>query len=162
MASITLGGNPADTNGSLPKVGSIAPNFTLTASDLTSKSLSDLGGVKKILNIFPSVGTGVCSASARKFNEEASNLKNNIVFFQWEIDGTDGTTLALSAEGQSTATLRYGSWASRADDVVRTVTLPYVLDPAADGRSVADSEYYTIQLSFDEVSADSVVIAEIR
>lgn len=77
MASITLGGNPADTNGSLPKVGSIAPNFTLTASDLTSKSLSDYGGVKKILNIFPSVGTGVCSASARKFNEEASNLKNS-------------------------------------------------------------------------------------
>jgi thiol peroxidase len=76
MASITLGGNPADTNGSLPEVGSIAPNFTLTASDLTSKSLSDYGGVKKILNIFPSVGTGVCSASARKFNEEASNLKN--------------------------------------------------------------------------------------
>jgi len=79
MASITLGGNPADTNGDLPKVGSIAPNFTLTASDLTSKSLSDYGDVKKILNIFPSVGTGVCSASARKFNEEASNLKNTKV-----------------------------------------------------------------------------------
>jgi len=79
MASITLGGNPADTNGTLPKVGSIAPNFTLTASDLTSKSLSDYGSVKKILNIFPSVGTGVCAASARKFNEEASNLKNTKV-----------------------------------------------------------------------------------
>lgn len=76
MASITLGGNPADTNGNLPKTGSLAPNFTLTASDLTSKSLIDYGGVKKILNIFPSVGTGVCSASVRKFNEEASKLKN--------------------------------------------------------------------------------------
>jgi len=79
MASITLGGNPADTNGTLPEIGSIAPNFTLTASDLTSKSLSDYGGVKKILNIFPSVGTGVCSASVRKFNEAASNLENTKV-----------------------------------------------------------------------------------
>jgi thiol peroxidase len=79
MASITLGGNPADTNGTLPKVGSIAPNFTLTASDLTSKSLSDYGSVKKILNIFPSVGTGVCAAGARKFNEAAANLKNTKV-----------------------------------------------------------------------------------
>jgi thiol peroxidase len=76
MASITLGGNPADTSGTLPKIGSIAPNFTLTATDLTSKSLSDYGGVKKILNIFPSVGTGVCSASVRKFNEAASKLEN--------------------------------------------------------------------------------------
>ena len=79
MASITLGGNPADTNGSLPKVGSISPNFTLTASDLSSKSLSDYSGVKKILNIFPSIATGVCAASARKFNTEAANLQNTKV-----------------------------------------------------------------------------------
>lgn len=80
MASITLGGNPAETSGTLPGVGSKAPNFTLTASDLTSKSLSDYGGLRKILNIFPSVGTGVCATSARKFNEEAANLENTKVF----------------------------------------------------------------------------------
>jgi thioredoxin-dependent peroxiredoxin len=79
MASITLGGNLVNTNGDIPSIGSIAPNFTLTATDLTSKSLSDYGGVRKILNIFPSVGTGVCSASVRKFNEEASKLNNTKV-----------------------------------------------------------------------------------
>jgi thiol peroxidase len=79
MASITLGGNPADTNGSIPKVGSIAPNFNLTASDLSSKSLSDYGSLKKILNIFPSIATGVCAASARTFNTEAANLQNTKV-----------------------------------------------------------------------------------
>ena len=80
MASITLGGNPAETNGTLPSVGSTAPNFTLTATDMASKSLSDFGTVRKVLNIFPSIQTGVCATSARKFNEEASKLKNtNII-----------------------------------------------------------------------------------
>ncbi|MEM7087798.1 MAG: thiol peroxidase [Bacteroidota bacterium] len=79
MASITLGGNPAETNGNLPALGSTAANFTLTATDLSPKSLSDYDGMRKILNIFPSVDTGVCSASARKFNEEASHLNNTKV-----------------------------------------------------------------------------------
>ena len=79
MASITLGGNPAATNGELPAVGSQAPNFTLTANDLSSKSLADYSGSRKILNVFPSVDTGVCAASARKFNEEAASLENTKV-----------------------------------------------------------------------------------
>ena len=73
MASITLGGNPAETNGSIPSLNTTAANFTLTAVDLSSKSLNDYDGFRKILNIFPSVDTGVCAASARKFNEEASS-----------------------------------------------------------------------------------------
>ena len=76
MASITLGGNPAETIGNLPSNGSTAPSFTLTATDLSSKSLSDYDGMRKILNIFPSVDTGICAASARRFNEEASKLEN--------------------------------------------------------------------------------------
>ncbi|MFT5238627.1 MAG: thiol peroxidase [Flavobacteriaceae bacterium] len=76
MALITIGGNPAETNGILPSVGSTAPDFTLTATDLSSKSLNDFGTMRKVLNIFPSIQTGVCATSARKFNEEASNLKN--------------------------------------------------------------------------------------
>ena len=79
MASITLGGNPAETNGNLPAIGTSAANFTLTATDMSSKSLSDYDGMRKILNIFPSVDTGVCAASARKFNEEASSLNNTKV-----------------------------------------------------------------------------------
>lgn len=79
MASITLGGNPAETIGSLPGVGTTAPDFTLTTSELASKSLGDYGATRKILNIFPSVDTGVCSASARRFNEEASKLENTSV-----------------------------------------------------------------------------------
>ncbi|MEZ4795232.1 MAG: thiol peroxidase [Flavobacteriaceae bacterium] len=76
MAKITLGGNPAETYGSLPKVGSKAPAFTLTGVDLKDKTLEDFGDHKKILNIFPSVNTGVCATSVRKFNEKAAKLKN--------------------------------------------------------------------------------------
>ena len=79
MAKITLGGNPAETIGDLPSLGSIAPNFSLTTTQLSSKSLIDYHGKRKVLNIFPSVDTGVCAASSRKFNEEASKLKNTVV-----------------------------------------------------------------------------------
>lgn len=79
MAKITLGGNPAETLGTLPKVGDKAPNFKLTANDMSQKSLADYQGHRKILNIFPSVDTGVCSASARKFNQEAASLSNTKV-----------------------------------------------------------------------------------
>ena len=80
MAHITLGGTPTETSGDLPKQDSKLSNFSLTASDLSTKQLSDYDGYKKVLNIFPSVDTGVCATSARKFNEEASKLNNTKVF----------------------------------------------------------------------------------
>ncbi|RMA58810.1 thiol peroxidase [Ulvibacter antarcticus] len=76
MAAITLGGNPANTLGTLLSKGSTASDFKLTTTDMASKSLSDYSGQRKILNIFPSVDTGICAASARKFNAEASKLNN--------------------------------------------------------------------------------------
>jgi thioredoxin-dependent peroxiredoxin len=79
MASLTLGGNPIHTNGELPKVGSKAINFSLIKNDLSVANLSDFAGSKLVLNIFPSVDTGTCAASVRKFNESASSLVNTKV-----------------------------------------------------------------------------------
>lgn len=79
MATVTLKGNPIKTSGELPKVGAKAPDFTLTATDLSSKSLSDFAGSKLVLNIFPSVDTGTCAQSVRQFNQEASELENTKV-----------------------------------------------------------------------------------
>lgn len=79
MATVTLKGNPIKTSGELPKIGTKAPNFTLTATDLSSKSLSDFAGSKVVLNIFPSVDTGTCAQSVRQFNKEASELENTKV-----------------------------------------------------------------------------------
>ncbi len=75
MSKITLGGNPIHTNGSLPEKGSKTPSFNLTNIGLEQVALESIKG-RKILNIFPSVETGVCSASVRKFNEKATQLDN--------------------------------------------------------------------------------------
>ncbi|MEP6844923.1 MAG: thiol peroxidase [Panacibacter sp.] len=77
--TITLGGKPIHTVGKLPAVGTQVKDFTLTAVDLTEKTLSDFKGKYVIMNIFPSVNTGVCSKSVRKFNEEAAGLNNTVV-----------------------------------------------------------------------------------
>lgn len=79
MARITLKGNPINTSGTLPTIGSKAPDFNLTAANLADVSLKDYAGKKVVLNIFPSIDTGVCATSVRKFNAEAANLANTVV-----------------------------------------------------------------------------------
>jgi thiol peroxidase len=79
MASITLGGNPINTSGELPKVGANAPEFQLVKTDLSTVSLTDFAGSKLVLNIFPSIDTGTCAASVRHFNQDASALDNTKV-----------------------------------------------------------------------------------
>ncbi len=79
MATITLKGNPVHTAGQLPSVGTVAPDFKLVRNNLSEVSLSDFSGKNKILNIFPSVDTGTCATSVRKFNQEAASLKSTVV-----------------------------------------------------------------------------------
>jgi thioredoxin-dependent peroxiredoxin len=79
MANVTLGGTPVETNGSLPSVGSKAPDFKLTDTELKEKTNSDFSGSRLVLNIFPSVDTGTCAQSIRTFNEKASALDNTKV-----------------------------------------------------------------------------------
>lgn len=80
MATVTFKKDiTVNTSGQLPAVGSAAPDFTLVKNDLSEVSLKDLKGKTVILNIFPSIDTGVCAASVRKFNKEAAALSNTIV-----------------------------------------------------------------------------------
>ena len=79
MAHITLGDTPVTTTGDLPAVGTTAPNFKVTKTDLTDTTLGDYRGKNIVLNIFPSIGTSVCSASVRKFNELAAGKDNTVV-----------------------------------------------------------------------------------
>ncbi|OCB70179.1 thiol peroxidase [Flavobacterium crassostreae] len=79
MAAITLGGNPINTTGELPKVGTKLTDFELIQNDLSVASLSTFAGKNLILNIFPSVDTGTCAASVRKFNETAAKLDQTAV-----------------------------------------------------------------------------------
>jgi len=79
MATTHLKGNPVQTNGELPTVGSTAPDFRLVAGDLSEKTLADFAGRRKLLNIVPSLDTAVCAASARHFNQDAANLPDTVV-----------------------------------------------------------------------------------
>ena len=76
MAKITLGGTDTNTIGNLPAVGSDAPDFMLVSKDMSEKTLASYHGQKVVLNIYPSIDTGVCAASTKKFNEEADKLEN--------------------------------------------------------------------------------------
>lgn len=79
MANITLKGNEIHTIGNLPEVGLSLKDLALVNDKLEVKTLEDYNGKRKIFNIFPSIDTGICAASARKFNEEAGNLENTVV-----------------------------------------------------------------------------------
>ncbi len=79
MATVTLKGTPAKTSGELPSKGNHAPQFTLVKSDLSEVSLSDFKGKKVILNIFPSIDTGICAMSVRKFNEKVASMDDTVV-----------------------------------------------------------------------------------
>ena len=79
MAQIAFKGTPVNSVGELPVVGSTAPDFEVTGSDLAPVRLSDFAGRRVVLNIFPSVDTGVCAMSVRTFNERAADLDNTAV-----------------------------------------------------------------------------------
>ena len=79
MTTVTFSGNPVQLKGALPTVGAAAPAFTLTAADLSEKTLADFAGKRKVLNIFPSIDTGVCQQSVRTFNQRAAALNNTVV-----------------------------------------------------------------------------------
>lgn len=79
MAQITLKGSPVNTIGELPEIGSKAPDFKLVKNDLSISKIDDFKGKKVVLNIFPSLDTDTCAASVRRFNAEASKLKNTAV-----------------------------------------------------------------------------------
>ncbi|SFR63362.1 thiol peroxidase (atypical 2-Cys peroxiredoxin) [Marinobacter daqiaonensis] len=79
MSKVNLGGNPIEVSGTFPKPGDTAPDFTLTTGELKDVGLDHFSGKRKVLNIIPSIDTGVCAASTRKFNEKAGSLENTVV-----------------------------------------------------------------------------------
>ncbi len=97
MAQITLRGNSINTVGELPTVGSRAPGFALTGTDLGVVGSEQFGGKPVLLNIFPSVDTPVCATSVRTFNERVAGsgvsvlcVSNDLPFAQKRFCGAEG------------------------------------------------------------------------
>jgi len=106
-------GNPVSVDDQIPGPGQSAKPFTLVAKDLADVSLSQYAGKRKVLNIFPSIDTGVCAASVRKFNQLANDLDNTVVlcisadlpFAQSRFCGSDGLSNVVTL-----STLRGGEF----------------------------------------------------
>ena len=79
MTQVTMMGNPIEVSGNFPQKGEKVTALTLTNKELTYVTLDTYAGKRKVLNIFPSIDTGVCATSVRKFNQQAANLKNAVV-----------------------------------------------------------------------------------
>ena len=105
MAETALGGNPVNTVGDLPAVGSPSPSFAITKGDLSEVTADNYAGQRVILNIFPSVDTPTCATSVRTFNEKASSLDNTVVvcvsadlpFAQGRFCGAEGLSNVVTA-----------------------------------------------------------------
>ncbi|MFM2291674.1 MAG: hypothetical protein RIS29_1487 [Bacteroidota bacterium] len=115
MATTKFKGTEVNTNGSLPTVGSQAPDFTLVNGSLQEIKLSDFAGKRILLNIFPSIDTGVCAASVRNFNKWAASQENVVVicvskdlpFAQGRFCGAEGIENVTTASD-----FRYNSFAT--------------------------------------------------
>lgn len=79
MATITFKGNETKTSGTLPEIGNQCPKISLTKTDLSQTDLSEYKGKNVVLNIFPSIDTGICALSAKAFNKHASEVENTVV-----------------------------------------------------------------------------------
>ena len=108
--TVTLGGNPIEISGNFPKVGDTAPDFKLVSGDLSDVSLGDFAGKKKLLNIVPSLDTGVCATSTRTFNDATLNgavlivISADLPFAQGRFCTAEGTKNAVTL-----STLRGGA-----------------------------------------------------
>jgi thiol peroxidase len=104
MALTKLGPVEANTIGNLPSIGSTAPDFILSGNDMKDVSSKEFAGKTIVLNIFPSVDTGVCSASVREFNKRAASLNNTVIlciskdlpFAQKRFCGAEGIDRAIT------------------------------------------------------------------
>ncbi|MDD4489014.1 MAG: thiol peroxidase [Paludibacter sp.] len=115
MAKITFKGNAVNTNGQLPAVGSKAPDFKLVGAGLNELTLADYKGKRVVLNIFPSLDTGVCATSVRQFNKWVSDKENTVVicvskdlpFAQSRFCGAEGLNNVITASD-----FRYNNFAT--------------------------------------------------
>lgn len=104
MTQITLAGNPIEVAGNFPALNATVENFTLVNNGLANVSLADFAGKRKVLNIFPSIDTGICATSVRVFNQKAANLENTVVlcisadlpFAQARFCGAEGIENAIT------------------------------------------------------------------
>ena len=115
MAHIKLKGQDIHTRGSVPAINSLAHDFTMVNNDLSESTLYSIKSQYKLLNIFPSLDTGTCAMSVRRFNKEAADLGNvtvlnismDLPFAQKRFCGAEGIDKAITASVFRSDFLKY-------------------------------------------------------
>ncbi|HRW62154.1 MAG TPA: thiol peroxidase [Bacteroidales bacterium] len=98
-SKVTFKGNPVTLLGKETKINDKAVDFTVLNNALQEVKLSDYEGKVKILSLFPSIDTGVCSKQTHTFNKEASNLSSDIVILAISNDLPFALNRFCGAEG---------------------------------------------------------------
>ncbi len=161
MSQVTMHGNPLQTNGELPSVGQDAPDFELTAADMSQVKLSDSAGKIRILSIVPSVDTGVCSLQTARFDQELQKMVGDVVGYSISVDTPFALKRWIGAENAEKITalsdfkdhqclLDYGVYIADAGIAARSVV---VVD--GDGKVVYTQQVPEIshEPNYDEVLA---------
>lgn len=99
MATVNFKDNPVELSGEPPQVGDTAPDFELTANDMSAVKLSDSAGKVRLLSVVPSIDTGVCSIQTKRFNQEVENLPENVVAYTISVDTPFAQKRWCGAEG---------------------------------------------------------------
>lgn len=164
MANITLKGNPINTIGTLATIGTKAADFKMVANDLSEMTLANFAGQKLVLNIFPSLDTGTCAASVRRFNAEASKLENvkvlcisrDLPFAQARFCGAEGLEDVINLSD-----FRYGTFGTDYNATIADGPLAGLLSRAVVVVDEKGIVTYTEQVSeiVDEPNYDAALAA---
>ena len=77
--TITMKGNPLKVEGAAVEEGAQAPSFKLTAADMSDVTNATHANKVVVLLAIPSIDTPVCAIEAKKFNQEAISLSEDVV-----------------------------------------------------------------------------------
>lgn len=81
FGAVTLKGKPYTVLGPVLRPGDEAAEVTLNDKgfDGTRRLLDSTTGKVRLINVIPSIGTGICDAQTRRFNAEAASLGDGVV-----------------------------------------------------------------------------------
>jgi len=83
---VTVKGNPLTLVGQEVRVGDKAPGFIVLDGELKEAGLKDFAGKIKVISVTPSLDTPVCDLQARRFNQEAAKLPEEVVILNISMD----------------------------------------------------------------------------
>lgn len=78
--TVTFKNQTTALTGDFKKVGDVAPEVALVNKELANVKVGGAQGTYQIINVVPSLDTGVCATQTKTFNQKASSLANTVVF----------------------------------------------------------------------------------